>query len=113
MRELPHLTLQLSAHLSRLNEVCVADAIPALAGPAASVPLLVQAFGGVAFVGVSGVGSCYLLFDNCNLRGNSANSATSEQVVVMDGALQSWLANKVVRQDQTAPWIDPRASSRI
>ena len=48
-----------------------------------------QAFGGVAFVGVSGVGSCYLLIDQCNITGNfvyaNSTSATLQQVTG-DGA---------------------------
>ena len=78
---------ELSAYQSCLNGTVFADATSVSTGPAATVPLLVQAFGGVAFVGVSGVGSCYLFFDQCNVSGNSANSTSATlQQVTGDGA---------------------------
>ena len=55
-----------------------------LSKTAATFSLLLQAFGGVVFVGVAGVGSCYLLFDQCNVTGNSTTAMHNEQVI-MDG----------------------------
>ena len=58
----------------------ISSCLRVISPPEPASLLLAQAMGGVIFVGTSGIGSCYVLFDKCNATANYAWSTSYTMV---------------------------------